>query len=105
MQQGIDTFPGQIQLGWLGKTIEYDIGHLGGNYATSEHHGPFVFQKQEVNDGVTMDYSVRKEGTQYILFVTFPGLGTANFYTRIDNPSDSDAILDVMRTVRPIEPR
>jgi len=105
IQQGIDTLTGQIKLGWLGKTMEYDIGHLAGNYATNEHHAPFVFQKQEVNNGVTMDYSMRKDRAQYTLFVSFPDLGPANFYTRIGDPSQSDAILDVMRTVRPIEPR
>lgn len=104
IQQAIDSFSGQIKLGWLGKTMEYDIGHLAGNYATSELH-TFVFQKQEVNNGVTMDYSMRKDRAQYILFVSFPDLGPANFYTRISDPSHSDAILDVMRTVRPIEPR
>lgn len=105
IQQGIDSFVGQIKLGWLGKTMKYDIGHLAGNYATSKHHGPFVFQKQEVNNGVTMDYSLLKERAQYTLFVSFPDLGPANFYTQISDPSHSDAILDVMRTVRPIEPR
>lgn len=104
IQQGIDSFTGQIKLGWLGKTMTYDIGFLAGNYATSELH-TFDFQKQEVNNGVTMDYSIRKDRGQDILFISFPDLGPANFYTRIGDPSDSEAILDVMRTVRPIKPR
>ena len=84
--------------------MTYDIGFLAGNYATSELH-TFDFQKQEVNNGVTMDYAMRKDRGQDILFISFPDLGPANFYTRIGDPSDSEAILDVMRTVRPVKPR
>ena len=102
IDEGIDTWVGRIRLGGTRTTLDYDIGHLAGTHATYAANGPFVSTKQEVNDGVVLDYSLKQEDDHQMLFVSFPELGPANFSTEIHDPSQIDAILVVMRTVRPM---
>ena len=105
VEQGIDTAVGKVKLGGTDYSMDYDIGGLAGNYATYEVHQPFVWQKQDVKNGVRMDYSLRDKDGRKTLFVSFPELGPANFWTDLRDSSDIEAILEIMRTVRPIARR
>jgi hypothetical protein len=102
MEQGVDTSVGSISLGGTQNTLEYDIGHLAGNYAAYDDREEFfVWHKQDVNDEIVMDYALRNVDGRQTLLVSFPDLGPANFWSDVHDSSEIDAILGVMRTVRP----
>jgi hypothetical protein len=100
--QGYESAVGEIVIAGTRSPWEYHLGGMDGNFATNESNGPFLWQKQDEFDGVKMNYSLTKSGT---LFVTFPEVGLANFFTDLRNDSDAELILKYMRTVRPVESR
>ncbi len=99
--QGIDSLCGELRLGGLNRTLEFDIGNLAGNYSLNECNGPFKWQKHMKSEGTQIDYALkRNKHNKQILLVSFPSLGPANFWAPVANDDEMEAILRVMRTVR-----
>jgi hypothetical protein len=101
--QGFDTEVGEVTSGGTQHTLKFDIGFLAGNAATDEMYVRFKWQKHEKIDGMQMDYALASRNGKDLLIVSFPSLGPANFWTPVENDDDVEAILKVMRTVRPLQ--
>ena len=101
--QGIDTVVGELKLGGVERTLNFDIGYLAGNYALNQgSNGSFRWQRHEKNDGMPMDYALQRRNLNEkdVFVVSFSSLGPANFWAHVENDREIESILKVMRTVR-----
>ena len=95
---------GTVQFGGTTPILDFDIGWGSGNYAEAAGNRGYKWQKHENNEGTRMDYSLASGDGKEVLYVSFPSLGPANFYGGIGDEEEVEAILKVMRTVRPTPP-
>jgi hypothetical protein len=92
--QGIDTRVGRISKKG-GVTINYDIGHLAGNYAVMESKRAQWFRERRVA-GEIVQIAFSKKGKVYI---TFPR-ANANFDANIKTPTEMADVLLMVLTFR-----
>jgi hypothetical protein len=91
-----------------GKTvIEFDLGFYAGTYARPKEKGQAWFRKGVVDSipyQIALDMWPSKTGVDKILYVTFPDLGPANFWSHVETEDDIDRITKIILELKARKP-
>lgn len=98
IQQGIDSYVGQITNEKENIFIMYDIGGMAGNYVDSASNNKTIMNS--VNEVFWVEALNREylDDKNCCVYITFPKRGPANFIT--PNDENLDEVLEIMKTYK-----
>ena len=89
--------------------ISFDLGFYAGAYAHPKEKGQVWFRKGVVDAipyQASLDRWTSKTGAlEKTLYITFPDLGPANFWSEVETPTDIDRITKIILELSPRKPR